>query len=121
MDNRTETLVDPPVASSGPSQSVSPGLCISHRLASRHTRFPNVPSTSPYATARLKSLKLRAGAVPKDWTGSYSLPIIWFRRLLEEKVGRELLVLVACKVRLDDEVALEAEVAELDVLVTCVC
>ena len=35
------------------------------------------------------------------------------RRLLKEKVGRQLLVLVASKICLDDQIALEAQTAEL--------
>jgi hypothetical protein len=40
-------------------------------------------------------------------TGHKSLLLVWILRLIEEEVGGQLLVLVACKVSLNDKVALE--------------
>ena len=51
-------------------------------------------------------------AYPYPYLGVLSvLSVVTVLRLLEEKICCELLVLVACEVGLDDEIALEAEKA----------
>ena len=45
-----------------------------------------------------------------------SLSVIAIVRLLEEEIRRKLLVLVAREVSLDDEIALEAEKAQLSII-----